>query len=110
MIEEIKATVATIDKLEKKILQLKEAEAKFEEAKKQLYQYMIDNNFDHFDTKALRFTLVRPSTSKTEVVIDFDLDRFKKENPLLYHKYLTTSEKVSKPRAGYLKMSIKEEE
>lgn len=110
MLEKVQTTVANLEKWERQIIQLKEIEEKFDKAKKELCEYMIENDFGSFDTNLLKFTLVKPTTSKTEVVIKFDEERFKKEEPMLYHKYLITEEKVSNGRAGYLKMTIKKEE
>lgn len=108
--EEMKLNVSKLEQWETKIRELKELEKNFDDAKKKLYDFMLNSGFDYYETNTLDFTLVKPSLPKTEILIDFDMDTFKKEQPEMYNKYLKPIEKTTKGRAGYLRMTFKKEE
>lgn len=79
---------------EKKILEDKEKELKAE-----IEKAMIENNVKKFSNDVISISYVEPTAMET-----FDSAKFKKENPTLASKYVKLS-----PKAGYVKITIKEE-
>lgn len=108
---EVKQNLAKLEKLELQIRKLKLAEEQFDEMKSQLYDLMEKYNAVYYITNGgLKFTKVSPSTPKTEIVVSFDIEKFKNDHPKIYKQYVKMEEKTSKGRKGYVKMSFADKE
>lgn len=100
-----------LETLENQIRNLKTMEAEFETLKSELYDLMVEYEADNYTTLGgLKFTRIKPTEEKTEIVIKFNEDKFKLEHPKMYVQYVTSEEKVTKGRKGYLRMSIEKED
>lgn len=102
---EIQTALANIEQLEMQLISLKDLVDKRDELKAKLYEFMEQNNITSYTTPngLVKFTMVSPSQDKTEVVIDFDVDKLREEDFETYKKYVVAKEKVTKGRKGYLK-------
>ena len=110
MLIEVEKRLAELDAMDYKIQQLKLMEEQYNTAKKELYEYMLANDYTSLESNHLVFTLVRPSLPKTEIVIDLDIDKLREEQPQIYARYLTTKEKTTNGKSGYIRTTIKKEE
>lgn len=112
--EEIKQEVISITTaIEELEVQLKEyavLQKKYDDFRAQLYEAMTKYNLIKFTSEGgIQFTIVSGSDDKTEIKLEFDIDRFKQEEPVLYKQYLAQKEKITKGRAGYLRITIPKE-
>lgn len=103
--------LSKLDKLELEIRKLKKAEEEFEQMKSELYDAMEEYNVDTITTNGgLCFKKVSGTSEKTEIILQFDEDKFKLEHLNMYKKYVTPVEKVTKARKGYVRMTLSKEE
>ena len=92
--------------LEKKLQHYDELKKEYEEYKEKLKEQMEKNNLTGWEMpNGTLITLVAETPSK--IVKEFNEDKFKEENELLYNKYLEDKEK--KGRKGYVRITIKGE-
>lgn len=106
-IEKINDTLAQLDVLENQIKGLKELEAQYATLKDNLYNAMVEYDVDAYTTPGgLKFTKIKATEDKTEVLITFNEDKFKLEHPKMYVQYVESKEKVTKGRKGYLRMTV----
>lgn len=104
-------TLAKLDMLEQEIRKLKKAEEDFEAMKNELYDAMEAHGVDSITTNGgLCFKKVSGTPEKTEIILKFDEDKFKLEHLAMYKKYISSVEKVTKARKGYLRMTLSKEE
>ena len=103
-------TVNSLIKLEDSIKSLREQEKKFEGFRAQLYELMTELGVDTYEApNGTTFTRVKPGVDKTEIILDFDSEKLKQDDPILYRKYIVRKEKFTKGRNGYIRVNIKEE-
>lgn len=92
--------------LEKQLKHYDELKKEHEEFKAKLKEQMEKNNLTGWEMpNGTLITLVAETPSK--IVKEFNEDKFKEENELLYNKYLEDKEK--KGRSGYIRITIKGE-
>lgn len=89
--------------LEQSIALMKETEKELKSAKAELKRLMEENNIKKWETPSgIKITLV-PDGDDT-VVSAFNEERFKAEQPELYHSYL--EDRMKPGRAGYVRISV----
>lgn len=89
--------------LEQSIALMKETEKELKSAKAELKRLMEENNIKKWETPSgIKITLV-PDGDDT-VVSAFNEERFKAEQPELYHSYL--DDRMKPGRAGYVRISV----
>ena len=89
--------------LEQSIALMKETEKELKSAKAELKRLMEENNIKKWETPSgIKITLV-PDGDDT-VVSAFNEERFKAEQPELYHSYL--EDRMKPGRAGYVRISM----
>ena len=103
--QEVQTALSNIEKLEMQLIGLKDLVDKRDELKAKLYDFMEENGVYSYTTPngLVKFTMVSPSRDKTEIVVDFDVDKLREEDFATYQKYVVAKEKVTKGRKGYLK-------
>lgn len=89
--------------LEQSIALMKETEKELKSAKAELKRLMEENNIKKWETPSgIKITLV-PDGDDT-IVSAFNEERFKAEQPELYHSYL--EDRMKPGRAGYVRITI----
>lgn len=89
--------------LEQSIALMKETEKELKSAKAELKRLMEENNIKKWETPSgIKITLV-PDGDDT-IVSAFNEERFKAEQPALYHSYL--EDRMKHGRAGYVRISV----
>ena len=97
--------IVKVVELENEIRLLKQKEEEYKIFKKQLYEIMTEIGATSYETpNGVKFVRVSPTSDKTEIVIDFDIEKFKKDNPLLYKDYVVRTEKTTKGKDGYIRV------
>ena len=96
-----------VAKLENKLAALKEIENQCKEAKKALYNEMLNRKVKSWTMpNGTKLTMVMETPSGTKTVTEFDADAFKADCPGIYQKYLKTVEKKTNGKAGYVRITI----
>jgi hypothetical protein len=103
--QEVQTALSNIEKLEMQLIGLKDLVDKRDELKAKLYDFMEENGVYKYTTpnELVTFTMVSPSRDRTEIVVDFDVDKLREDDFETYQKYVVAKEKVIKGRKGYLK-------
>lgn len=108
--DEVLSITGAIEELETQLKEYKVIQDKYEEFRQQLYSTMSEHSISKFTSNGgIQFTIVSESPTKTELVLEFDTETLKKENPEIYKKYLTQKEKITKGKSGYLRITIPKE-
>lgn len=103
---EIKEFTSQIEELEEKLKEYKKIEESYNDFRAKLYDKMTEFDVKKFTSlNNTQFTIVSGSQEKTEIVLEFNLDKFKVDKPDLYKEYLEQKEKVTKAKAGYLRIT-----
>ena len=90
-------------KIEERLKEFKELEQEEKELKENLFKAMVENNIKKWETpKGVKITRVDGSDDK--VVMKFNEDKLKEEQPLIYAEYC--EEKVQKGKSGYVKITL----
>lgn len=99
-----------VAELEDKLKALKDIEKQVKEAKANLYELMQANNVKTFKTyNGYRLTMVEGTPDKEEEHYTFDVERFATEHVKLWKQYSKKEIKVTKGRAGYVKITVPKE-
>lgn len=108
--DKVLSITGAIEELETQLKEYKVIQNKYEDFRQQLYSTMSEHGISKFTSNGgILFTIVSESPTKTELVLEFDTDTLKKENPDIYKKYLTQKEKITKGKSGYLRITIPKE-
>lgn len=92
-----------IVEIENELAMYKQIELKQKELKQKLYKAMLENNIKKWETpNGTKITLVQETEDTT--VMEFNVDKFKEEQPLIYTNYC--EEKIKKGKAGYIKITL----
>lgn len=103
---EIKEFTSQIEELEEQLKEYKKIEESYNDFRAKLYDKMTEFDVKKFTSlNNTQFTIVSGSQEKTEIVLEFNLDKFKVDKPDLYKEYLEQKEKVTKAKAGYLRIT-----
>lgn len=103
---EIKEFTNQIEELEEQLKEYKKIEKSYNDFRAKLYDKMTEYDVKKFTSlNNTQFTIVSGSQEKTEIVLEFNLDKFKVDKPDLYKEYLEQKEKVTKAKAGYLRIT-----
>ena len=54
----------------------------------------------------IQFTTVASSEDKTEIVLKFNEEKFKTEEPEMYKRFVEQVEKITKGKSGYLRITL----
>jgi hypothetical protein len=93
---------------EKQLSDMKDIESQLKEAKKQLYSEMLKHGVKSWELpNGTKLSRVDEIPAKTKTVTEFDSERFKADNPSLFHNYLRKIEKQTNARAGYVRMTVR---
>ena len=96
-----------VAKLENQLAALKEIENQCKEAKKALYNEMLNRKVKSWTMpNGTKLTMVMETPPGTKTVTEFDTDAFKADCPGIYQKYLKTMEKKTNGKAGYVRITI----
>ncbi len=105
--EEIRIITSQLDALDNEIKQFKLLEEKYDKFKATLYEKMNEFSIDKYiSINGTQFTRVSPGTDKIEMILNFNEDKFKLENPDMYKKYTEQIEKVTKGKSGHLRITL----
>ncbi len=97
--------------IEDRLKMYKQLEKEQEELKTKLYEAMLDTGIKTWTTpNNIKITLVEAIPEAIVKEEKFDEDTFKKENPLMYNKYIKEVEKKKSGKKGYVRMTIGKEE
>jgi hypothetical protein len=108
--QEVVAITTAIEALEVQLKEYVVLQKKYDDFRAQLYEAMTKYNLIKFTSEGgIQFTIVSGSDDKTEIKLEFDIDKFKHDEPVLYKQYLAQKEKITKGRAGYLRITIPKE-
>lgn len=108
--DEVLSITGAIEELETQLKEYKVIQDKYEDFRQQLYTTMCEHSISKFTSNGgILFTIVSESPTKTELVLEFDVETLKKEDPDTYKKYLTQKEKITKGKSGYLRITIPKE-
>ena len=93
--------------LETRIAELKALETEQKKVKQALFEAMAKYNVKSWETpNGIKITRVDAVESTTNIVSEFDVETFKKENPALHDMYLHDVEKKTAGKSGYIKITI----
>ena len=96
-----------VAKFENQLAQLKEIENQCKEAKKQLYNEMLNRNVKSWTMpNGTKLTRVDEVPAGTKKVTEFDTEAFKAENPAIYQRYIREVEKKTNGKAGYVRITV----
>ena len=96
-----------VAKLENQLAALKEVENQCKEAKKALYNEMLNRKVKSWTMpNGTKLTMVMETPAGTKTVTEFDAETFKADCPGIYQKYLKTVEKKTNGKAGYVRITI----
>ena len=96
-----------VAKLENQLAALKEIENQCKEAKKALYNEMLNRKVKSWTMpNGTKLTMVMETPPGTKTVTEFDTETFKADCPGIYQKYLKTVEKKTNGKAGYVRITI----
>lgn len=91
---------------ENQLIAMKDIEQQLKEAKKQLYMEMVKHNKKTIELpNGTKLSRVDEVPGKTKTVTEFDSERLKAENPVLFNQYLKKVEKSTNARAGYVRIT-----
>ena len=108
--EELLSITTKIEELETQLKEYKILQDKYDDFRKQLETVMSEHSISKFISNGgIQFTMVAASETKTELVLEFDVETLKKENPEIYKKYLTQKEKIINGKKGYLRITLPKE-
>lgn len=103
---EIREITSQIEQLEEQLQEYKRIEESYNEFRIKLFEAMTKHNVLKFTSlNNTQFTIVSGSPEKTEVVLEFNIDKFKVDQPELYKKYVEQKEKVTKAKTSYLRIT-----
>lgn len=93
--------------LENRMAEYKEIEKQYKTLKQALYEAMQNHDVKSWTTpNNTRITRVDGSNETKELVTEFDVDKFKSENPEMFERYQVQKEKKKAGRAGYVKITL----
>jgi len=97
----------SIEKIENELKTFRELQKQYESFRQKLFDTMTKNNvIKYVSLGGIQFTVVSASNDKTEIVLKFNEDKFKAENPELYKKYVEQIEKTTKGKSSYLRITL----
>ena len=104
---ELVAISNKVVELETRIAELKALETEQKKIKQTLFDAMTKYNVKAWETpNGIKITRVDAIESTTQIVAEFDVETFKKENPALHDMYLHDVEKKISGKSGYVKITI----
>ena len=96
-----------VAKLENQLAALKDIENQCKEAKKALYNEMLNRKVKSWTMpNGTKLTMVMDTPPGTKTVTEFDTEALKADCPGIYQKYLKTVEKKTNGKAGYVLITI----
>lgn len=105
--KELLEITSSIEKIESELKKFHELQKQYESFRQKLFDVMTKNNvIKYVSLGGIQFTIVSGSNDKTEIVLKFNEDKFKAENPELYKKYLEQIEKTTKGKSSYLRITL----
>ena len=94
-------------KFENQLAEMKVIEAELKKAKQALYEEMTKHDVKSWETpNGTKITRVDAVPSKTESVVELDVDTLKKECPDTFERYCRMVEKKTSGKSGYVKITL----
>lgn len=105
--KELLEITTTIELIESKLKSYAELEKEYENFRKKLFEAMTAYGVTKYVSEGgIQFTVTAQSADKTEILLQFDVEKFKVEKPDLYKQYLKQIEKITKGKASHLRITI----
>lgn len=99
-----------IAQLETKLKEYEEIQKSYNSFRKKLFETMVEYGVTKYVSEGgIQFTVTAQGVDKTEILLQFDVDRFKIEKPEIYKEYLKQVEKITKGKASYLRITLPKE-
>lgn len=96
--------------LENELAKYKELEKQYKTFKSKLFEAMEENNVKRWTTNnGVKITRVESKSDTLETYDEFNLDKFQKENPDMYTKYIEKKATIKKGKSGYLVITLPED-
>lgn len=93
--------------LEEQLKAFKLLEKQHKELKEELFKAMENHSIKKWTTNNnVQITMVASQVDTTEEVEEFNIEKFREENPSLYEKYIEKKEIKKKGKAGYIKITL----
>ena len=97
-----------VAQFESQLLAMKELEDKCKQAKKELYEQMLNHDVKSWSMpNGTKITRVDAVVGATKTVFEFDAMALKKECPATYERYCKQVTKKSPDKAGYVRITVK---
>lgn len=107
---ELGTMTAKLDNIESKIKELKMLKEQYDDFRISLYSLMTENEVDKYvSLEGTQFTVVAGSPEKTEILLSFNENKFKTEHPDLHKQFTEQTEKITKARTSYLRITVSKE-
>lgn len=109
--EKIQALTNDLELLDDKLQEYKKVQESYDEFKSKLFDIMNEVGCVKYTTNAgTIFTVVSGSDDKVEVVLKLNEKKLQQEEPEIYKKYVEQTEKTTKGRTSYLRVTIPKKE
>lgn len=96
-----------IELLEDKLKAYAEIQKSYETFREKLFSAMTEYGVNKYvSVGGIQFTVVSASPDKTEIVLKFNEEKFKTEKPAMYKKYVEQTEKLTKGKTSYLRITM----
>lgn len=105
--KELSLITGDIAKLEAKLKEYEVFQNSYNAFRKKLFETMTAYGVTKYVSEGgIQFTVTAQSADKTEILLQFDVEKFKVEKPDLYKQYLKQIEKITKGKASHLRITI----
>lgn len=105
--KEIVSLASSVLKLESKLEEYKSIDAEYKDLKQKLFDAMKKYDIKSWRTfDGTKITRVNPIPATNETVQEFDLEKFKIENPNQYKMYLHDVQKKKSGKKGFIKITV----
>lgn len=107
---DVVALTNKVIELENRMQEFKALESEYKEMKQALYEAMQKHDVKSWEMlNGTKITRVDGTEGKTEIVSEFDLEKFKADSPEVYKNYCREVKKQTRGRAGYVKITFPKE-
>lgn len=108
--KELSLIIGDIAKLEAKLKEYEVYQNSYDAFRKKLFETMTAYGVTKYVSEGgIQFTITKQGVDKTEILLQFDENKFKEEYPKLYKKFLKQVEKHTKGKASYLRITLPKE-
>ena len=98
--KELSLIIGNIEQLENKLREYDEIQNSYDAFRKKLFEAMTAYEVTKYVSEGgIQFTVTAQGVDKTEILLQFDVEKFKVEKPDLYKQYLKQIEKNNKRKS-----------